>query len=29
MIEALGGDAAALRSLDITDVAPDNAKYPQ
>lgn len=29
MIEALGGDAAALRSLDVTDVAPDNAKYPQ
>lgn len=29
MIEALGGDAAAVRSLDITDVAPDNAKYPQ
>ena len=29
MIEALGGDATALRNLDITDVAPDNAKYPQ
>jgi ABC-type Zn uptake system ZnuABC Zn-binding protein ZnuA len=29
MIEALGGDAAALRSLDITDTATDNAKYPQ
>jgi ABC-type Zn uptake system ZnuABC Zn-binding protein ZnuA len=29
MIEALGGDATALRNLDITDVAPDNANYPQ
>jgi ABC-type Zn uptake system ZnuABC Zn-binding protein ZnuA len=29
MIEALGGDATAIRDLDITDVAPDNAKYPQ
>jgi ABC-type Zn uptake system ZnuABC Zn-binding protein ZnuA len=29
MIEALGGDASAIRNLDITDVAPDNAKYPQ
>lgn len=29
MIEALGGDATALRNLNITDVAPDNAKYPQ
>jgi ABC-type Zn uptake system ZnuABC Zn-binding protein ZnuA len=29
MIEALGGDATALRNLDISDVAPDNAKYPQ
>jgi ABC-type Zn uptake system ZnuABC Zn-binding protein ZnuA len=29
MVEALGGDATALRNLDITDVAPDNANYPQ
>jgi len=29
MIEALGGDATALRNLDITDVAPDTANYPQ
>jgi ABC-type Zn uptake system ZnuABC Zn-binding protein ZnuA len=29
MIEALGGDASALRDLDITDVAPDSANYPQ
>ncbi len=29
MIEALGGNATALRNLNITDVAPDNAKYPQ
>jgi ABC-type Zn uptake system ZnuABC Zn-binding protein ZnuA len=29
MIEALGGDATAIRNLDISDVAPDNARYPQ
>jgi len=29
MVEALGGDAAAIRNLDITDVAPDSANYPQ
>lgn len=29
IVEALGGDAAALRSLDITPVAPDTATYPQ
>lgn len=29
MIEALGGDATAIGNLNITDVAPDNAKYPQ
>jgi ABC-type Zn uptake system ZnuABC Zn-binding protein ZnuA len=29
MIEALGGNASALRNLDISDVAPDIAKYPQ
>jgi ABC-type Zn uptake system ZnuABC Zn-binding protein ZnuA len=29
MVEALGGDATALRNLDISDVAPDTANYPQ
>ena len=29
MIEALGGDATAIRNLDITDVVPDTANYPQ
>ncbi len=29
MVEALGGDAAALRAVPTTDVAPDNASYPQ
>ncbi len=29
MVEALGGDAAALQALDVTDVAPDTATYPQ
>jgi ABC-type Zn uptake system ZnuABC Zn-binding protein ZnuA len=29
MIEALGGDAAALVALDVADVAPDTAEYPQ
>jgi len=29
IVEALGGDATALRSLDVTPVAPDTATYPQ
>jgi ABC-type Zn uptake system ZnuABC Zn-binding protein ZnuA len=29
MVEALGGDASALRALDVSDVAPDTATYPQ
>lgn len=29
MVEALGGDAAALRQLNVADVAPDTAEYPQ
>ena len=29
MVEALGGDASALRALDVSDVAVDNADYPQ
>jgi ABC-type Zn uptake system ZnuABC Zn-binding protein ZnuA len=29
MTEAMGGDASALRALDIGDVAPDTASYPQ
>ena len=29
MIDALGGDSAALRSLDVTDVVPDSSEYPQ
>ncbi|MBA3604560.1 MAG: zinc ABC transporter substrate-binding protein [Acidimicrobiia bacterium] len=29
IVEALGGDATALRALDATDVAPDEATYPQ
>ena len=29
IVEALGGDATALRALDITPVAPDTATYPQ
>ena len=29
IIEALGGDASALKALDTTDVAPDRAAYPQ
>jgi len=29
MVEALGGDASALRALDVSDVVPDNAFYPQ
>jgi ABC-type Zn uptake system ZnuABC Zn-binding protein ZnuA len=28
MVEALGGDATALRDLDVTDVAADTATYP-
>jgi ABC-type Zn uptake system ZnuABC Zn-binding protein ZnuA len=29
MIEALGGDASALSNIDVTDVGPDTAEYPQ
>ncbi len=29
MIEALGGDAAGLKALDVADVGPDVASYPQ
>jgi len=29
MIEALGGDASALTALDVSDVGPDTAEYPQ
>jgi ABC-type Zn uptake system ZnuABC Zn-binding protein ZnuA len=29
MVEALGGDASALKALDVSDVAPDTAVYPQ
>lgn len=29
MIEGLGGEAVALRALQITDLSPDNAEYPQ
>ena len=29
MVEALGGDASALKNLDVTDVSPDTAFYPQ
>lgn len=29
MVEALGGDPGALASIDVTDVAPDRAEYPQ
>ena len=29
MVTALGGDATALRAFDASDVAPDNARYPQ
>jgi hypothetical protein len=28
-VEALGGDASALKSLDVRDVAKDTAVYPQ
>jgi manganese/iron transport system substrate-binding protein len=29
MVEALGGDASALRSFAVGDVASDRATYPQ
>lgn len=29
MVEALGGDATALKSIDVSDVGPDTAEYPQ
>ncbi len=29
IIEGLGGQAPTLKALDVSDVAPDNAKYPQ
>ena len=29
MVEALGGDTSALKSLDVRDVAKDTAVYPQ
>ena len=29
MVEALGGDAAALRAIDVSDVTVDRAAYPQ
>ena len=29
MIEALGGDAAALEAVPLTPTAPDDAEYPQ
>jgi hypothetical protein len=29
MIEALGGNAANLKALDVSDVGPDSASYPQ
>jgi ABC-type Zn uptake system ZnuABC Zn-binding protein ZnuA len=29
LVTALGGDAAAVAALDVTDVAPDTAEYPQ
>jgi ABC-type Zn uptake system ZnuABC Zn-binding protein ZnuA len=29
MIEALGGDASALKALDVSDVSTDKANYPQ
>jgi ABC-type Zn uptake system ZnuABC Zn-binding protein ZnuA len=29
MVEALGGDASALEALEVRDVAPDEAAYPQ
>lgn len=29
MVDALGGDSSALRSLDVADVVPDSSEYPQ
>jgi ABC-type Zn uptake system ZnuABC Zn-binding protein ZnuA len=29
MVEALGGDASALKTLDVSDVVKDSATYPQ
>ena len=29
MVEALGGDATALKAVDVSDIAPDSAEYPQ
>lgn len=29
MVEALGGDASALRAVEVRNVAPDEAEYPQ
>jgi ABC-type Zn uptake system ZnuABC Zn-binding protein ZnuA len=29
MVEALGGDASALTTVDVSDVGPDTAEYPQ
>jgi hypothetical protein len=29
MVEALGGDASALKDLDVSDVVKDSAIYPQ
>jgi hypothetical protein len=29
MVEALGGDASVLKSLDVSDVVKDSAVYPQ
>ena len=29
IVEALGGDTSALKSLDVSDVAKDTAVYPQ
>jgi ABC-type Zn uptake system ZnuABC Zn-binding protein ZnuA len=29
MTEALGGDATALRAVEVRDVVPDRARYPQ
>jgi hypothetical protein len=29
MVEGLGGDAAALRAVDVSPAVPDNADYPQ
>jgi hypothetical protein len=28
-VEALGGDASALKTLDVSDVSKDSAVYPQ